>query len=76
MLWTTLGEAFWGGLMSKQRLIVCLFLFAFGLIPLFNSTKNPRLQALHGSDFVQLIAAGLCFGVAFGLLLSRKFRDD
>jgi hypothetical protein len=33
-----------------------------GLFPLLNSVSNPRFSSLHGSDFVQLIASGTCFG--------------
>lgn len=55
--------------MNKRRIGVVAFLFLFGLIPLFNSFSNPRFQNLHGADRLQLIAVGLCFGVAFGLLV-------
>ena len=41
-----------------------------GLFPLLNSFGNSRLAGLHGSDFMQLIASGLCFGFGFGILLS------
>jgi len=47
----------------------------FGLPPLLNSLSNPRLAASVGSDFMQLIAMGLCFG--FGLLFGgRKFKGE
>ena len=61
----------------RQRMFLCLFLFLFGLMPLFNSLSNPRTQALHGSDRLQLIAAGICFGVGFGVLVGgRKFKGE
>jgi hypothetical protein len=45
--------------------------------PLLNSLSNPRLEGLHGSDFVQLITSGLCFGVGFGVLFGgRKFPGE
>jgi hypothetical protein len=62
--------------MSKRRIILCLFLFVFGSFPLINSLSNPRLQCIHGSDRVQLIAVGLCFGVGFGVLVSGNKRFD
>jgi|HubBroStandDraft_5_1064220.scaffolds.fasta_scaffold112757_2 hypothetical protein len=63
--------------MGKRRMTVFMFLLLFGLIPLLNSLKNPRLEGLHGSDFVQLIAAGLLFGFGFGVLLGgRKFLSE
>ncbi len=65
-----------GRFMSKRRITLGLFLLLFGLVPLLNSLSNPRLEKLHGSDFVQLIAAGLCLGVGFGVLVGgRKFFD-
>ena len=60
--------------MSKQRMIVCLILILWGSFPLINSLINPRLQSIHGSDRVQLIAVGLCFGVGFGVLMGGKKR--
>jgi hypothetical protein len=49
----------------------------FGLFPLFNSLSNPRLAAAHNSDFVQLVASGLCFGFGFGVLFgARKFPGE
>jgi hypothetical protein len=63
--------------MNRRRLFVCVFLVLIGLMPLFNSLGNPRLKGLHGSDFVQLIAVGICFGVAFGILVGRRtFRGE
>ena len=63
--------------MRKRRMALCLFLFLFGLLPLLRSIGDPRLEALHGSDFVRLIAAGFCFGAGFGALIGgRKFLDE
>ena len=63
--------------MSKRRWILALFLFLLGLFPLFNSIGNPRTQALHGSDRLQLIASGWCFGIGFGVLVGkRRFQGE
>ena len=63
--------------MSKQRLAMAVFLFLLGTFPLMSSLSNPRTQALHGSDRLQLIAVGFCFGVGFGVLVGwRKFRGE
>jgi hypothetical protein len=63
--------------MNKRRVFVGLFLFLFGAMPLLNSINNPRTQALHGSDFVQLIASGMCFGVGICVLVAgRKFPGE
>jgi hypothetical protein len=63
--------------MSKRRLAVAVFLFLFGTFPLMKSLDNPRLSGIHGSDRLQLIAVGLCFGVGFGLLVGgRRFGSE
>ena len=52
-------------------------LLAFGLAPLINCFANPRLQAIHGADRVQLMAAGACLGVAMvGLLGRLRVHDE
>jgi len=62
---------------GKRRMILTLFLLMFGLAPLLNSLSNPRLVGLHGADFMQLIASGLCFGFGFGVLFGgRKFPGE
>jgi hypothetical protein len=35
-----------------------------GLIGLFNVVRQPRFEAIHTVDFVQMVASGMCFGVA------------
>jgi hypothetical protein len=62
--------------MTKQRIFLCLFLFLFGSFALLNSLSNARLQSLHGSDVVRLVAVGLCFGVGFGVLIGGSRRFD
>jgi hypothetical protein len=52
-------------------------LLMLGLAPLFNSLDNPRVQTLHGADIVRLIAAGFCFGGAFGFFIATsKFTSN
>lgn len=61
----------------RRRLTVFLSLLMLGLFGLLRMIGNPRLAMLHGSDFVQLIASGLCFGVGFGVLFGkRKFPGE
>ena len=63
--------------MHRRRVIVAVFALMFGLCPLLNALGNPRVQTLHGSDVLALIAAGLCFGFGLGLLLSKPmFRHE
>ena len=53
---------------------VALVLLAFGLVSFLRILGNPRLQALHGSDIVQLVASGMCFGGALVALLGPLTR--
>jgi hypothetical protein len=49
----------------------------FGAFALLRMIGNPRVQTLHGSDVLGLIASGLCFGAGVALLLSKiMFRGE
>jgi hypothetical protein len=49
----------------------------FGALALLRMIGNPRVQTLHGSDVLGLIASGLCFGAGLVLLLRKvTFRGD
>jgi hypothetical protein len=62
---------------KRRRWAVCAFLMLFGVLVLLNSLDNPRLSGLHGADRLKLIAAGLCIGVGFGVLVGgRKFPGE
>jgi hypothetical protein len=59
------------------RIIVGLFMMMLGVPPLLNALGNPRVQALHGTDVLGLIASGLVIGFGLGLLLSKiMFRGQ
>jgi hypothetical protein len=56
--------------MSDRRKFVPFFVpLMFGVISLSNSLGNPRIAALHGSDVVQLIGSGMCFGAAIAVFV-------
>jgi hypothetical protein len=57
----------------KSNRITGVFVILFGVMPLLNSLSNPRLAAAHGSDRLQLIAVGMCFGIG-AFLLAGLFR--
>jgi hypothetical protein len=59
--------------MGKKRIFVSLAVLMLGVPPFVNSLGNPRLGALHGSDFGQLMACGFCVGLAFGVFIGGKF---
>ena len=42
-----------------------------GILPLLNSLDKPRVAALHFSDVLPLVAAGMLFGVGFAGLMGR-----
>jgi hypothetical protein len=63
--------------MRRGRVIASVFLLLFGTFALLSTMSNPRVEALHGSDVVRLIASGLCFGVGLALLLRPfTFRGE
>jgi hypothetical protein len=54
-----------------------VFLLMFGMLALLRMIGNPRVETLHGSDVLGLIASGLCFGFGLALLLRRiMFRGE
>ena len=56
--------------MSNWRKFVPVFSVALiGLINLNNVAGKPRFQTFQTIDVVQLIATGMCFGAALGLLV-------
>ena len=47
-----------------------------GLIGFINIARRPRFELFHTVDILQLLASGMCFGVALMILLGRmKTRD-
>ncbi|SEG69326.1 hypothetical protein SAMN05421819_4337 [Bryocella elongata] len=52
----------------KPNWITGAFVILFGVLALLRSLSNPRMAAAHGSDRLQLIAVGLCFGIGASLL--------
>ena len=53
---------------GKSSRIRGVFVILLGVLPLLNSLSNPRLAGVHGSDRLQLIAVGVCFGIGAFLL--------
>lgn len=63
--------------MQKSSRLTGLIVTLLGLMALFASLSKPRIQALHGSDILGLIGAGMCFGVGVVGLLGRfRVRDE
>jgi uncharacterized membrane protein len=54
----------------KRRLVPGVFVpLLIGIIGLSTLMRNPRFEAFHTVDVLQLIASGMCFGVALAVLL-------
>ena len=50
---------------NRRRLITGAFVpLLIGFIAMYNVTRYPRFAAFRSVDVVQLIACGMCFGVA------------
>ena len=63
--------------MNKSSRFTGLVLALLGLTVLLNNLGKPRIEALHGSDVMGLVASGVCFGVAFiGLIGRLKIRNE
>jgi hypothetical protein len=59
---------------TSRRRFAAIFAPAFvGLIGLFSLISRPRFQTYHAVDVLQLLASGMCFGIALAGLL-RIFR--
>ena len=55
--------------MQNRKLFAVLFLV--GAIGLGNVVRNPRFETIHTVDALQLIASGMCFGIALMALAGR-----
>ena len=61
---------------DKRILPAILFPVIIGLIGFFNLTQRERFSSFHTVDVLQLLATGMCFGIAlaalFALLRGRR----
>jgi hypothetical protein len=63
-------------MLARRPVASVLMLLIVGLIGVFGLMQRPRFQTYHTVDVVQLIASGMCFGVALSrLLMSGRPRD-
>ena len=62
---------------TRRKLFPFWFPLLFGLMGVSRIFGNPRLAAVRTVDLVQLIAIGMCFGVALTALVTflRRPRD-
>ena len=57
--------------MKKSSRLTGLVFALMGILPLLNNLDKPRVAALHFSDVLGLVAAGMLFGVGFVGLMGR-----
>ena len=50
--------------MKRRSGWTAIFTVTWGTLALLNSLGKPRVAALHASDILGFIGAGMCFGVA------------
>ena len=56
----------------KNPLTQAFTLIGAGLIGFYRVAQSPRFDQFRTLDIVQLLATGLCFGVALSLLVRRR----
>ena len=57
--------------MKKSSRLTGLVLMLMGATALMNNLGKPRVEALHGSDVLGLVAAGMLLGIGFVGLMGR-----
>ena len=56
-----------------KPLLAPLIAVFIGLVGFGNVSRNPRFASFHAVDILQLLASGMCLGVALsGLIASRR----
>jgi hypothetical protein len=65
-------------MLSRRKSVVSAILLPLivGAIGFINLTQRPRFAAYHNVDVLQLLATGMCFGVALsGLVMWARNRS-
>ncbi len=57
---------------DRRNLPSIVILIVVGFIGVFALMQRPRFQAFHTVDVLQLIASGMCFGVALARIFMRR----
>lgn len=60
---------------TRNRWGSILGLVVIGSIGFVDLAQRPRFQAFHTVDVIQLLATGMCYGVALGLLGAFRKRN-
>lgn len=60
---------------ARRPLASALILLLVGFIGIMALAQRPRFQTYHNVDVLQLVASGMCFGMALSrMLVSRRSR--
>jgi predicted RND superfamily exporter protein len=55
---------------SRRILPAIVLPVIIGLVGFFSLTQRPRFQTFHTVDVLQLLATGMCFGIALAVLIA------
>lgn len=63
---------------TRSLSVSILVLIVIGSVGFINLTQRPRFEAFHTVDVLQLLATGMCYGVALAGIFSlfRKPRAE
>jgi hypothetical protein len=58
--------------MNRRRRLASAILapLVVGLIGMFNLMQRPRFETFHTVDVLQLVASGMCFGIALAAVFA------
>ena len=54
---------------DRRALVAVVIPIIVGAVGFLNLTQRPRFEAFHAVDVLQLLASGMCFGLALSALL-------
>lgn len=61
---------------ARNLSVSIIVLIVVGSIGFVNLTQRPRFQAFHAVDVVQLLATGMCYGIALAGILALLRRPS
>ena len=61
---------------KRSLSVSILILIVVGSIGFVNLTQRPRFQAFHTVDVLQLLATGMCYGIALAGIIALLRRPS
>lgn len=62
--------------MRRVQVVMAIVAACMGLFAFSSVAGNPRFETYHTLDVIRLVAAGVCFGTAFVVLMQFFFLPD